>query len=126
MKNLLENSRGLLWLGFQRQTVDARERTRDVAGAVLGLLLTGGFSWWAWGADSVWLGAPMGASAVLLFAVPSSPLAQPWPAVVWAAASSVDTNLSFLSSLELYRADVPDGRVPTPGVVEALDVVEHV
>ena len=53
MKNLLENSRGLLWLGFQRQTVDARERTRDVVGAVLGLLLTGGLSWWAWGADSV-------------------------------------------------------------------------
>ena len=46
---------------------------------MLGLLLTGGLSWWAWGADSVWLGAPMGASAVLLFAVPSSPLAQPWP-----------------------------------------------
>lgn len=82
MKNLLENSRGLLWLGFQRQTVDARERTRDVTGAALGLLLTGGLSWWAWGADSVWLGAPMGASAVLLFAVPSSPLAQPWPVVV--------------------------------------------
>jgi len=82
MKNLLENSRGLLWLGFQRQTVDAHERTRDVAGAVLGLLLTGGFSWWAWGADSVWLGAPMGASAVLLFAVPSSPLAQPWPVLM--------------------------------------------
>jgi CBS domain-containing membrane protein len=82
MKNLLENSRWLLWLGFQRQTVDARERARDVAGAVLGLLLTGGLSWWAWGAESVWLGAPMGASAVLLFAVPSSPLAQPWPMVV--------------------------------------------
>ncbi len=82
MRNLLENSRWLLWLGFQRQTVDARERARDVAGAVLGLLLTGGLSWWTWGADSVWLGAPMGASAVLLFAVPSSPLAQPWPVVV--------------------------------------------
>ena len=82
MKNVLEENRWLLWLGFQRQTVDARERARDVAGAVLGLLLTGGLSWWAWGAGSVWLGAPMGASAVLLFAVPSSPLAQPWPVVV--------------------------------------------
>ncbi|OYY62084.1 MAG: hypothetical protein B7Y51_09100 [Burkholderiales bacterium 28-67-8] len=82
MKNLLENSRWLLWLGFQRQTVDARERARDVTGAVLGLLLTGGLSWWAWGAESIWLGAPMGASAVLLFAVPSSPLAQPWPVVM--------------------------------------------
>jgi CBS domain-containing membrane protein len=82
MKNVLEESRWLLWLGFQRQTVDARERARDVAGALLGLLLTGGLSWWAWGPSSIWLGAPMGASAVLLFAVPSSPLAQPWPVVV--------------------------------------------
>lgn len=45
MKNLLENNRWLLWLGFQRQTIDARERTRDVAGAVLALLLTSAFSW---------------------------------------------------------------------------------
>ena len=44
---------------------------------------------------------------------------------VSAAAGSVDTDLGFLSRLELYRADVPDGRVPTPGVVEVLDVVEH-
>jgi CBS domain-containing membrane protein len=28
-----------------------------------------------------WLVAPMGASAVLLFAVPASPLAQPWPVI---------------------------------------------
>src|SRR5690606_3250635 len=35
------------------------------------------------GGDGVahWLIAPMGASAVLLFAVPASPLAQPWPVV---------------------------------------------
>jgi CBS domain-containing membrane protein len=30
-------------------------------------------------AAAAWLMAPMGASAVLLFAVPASPLAQPWP-----------------------------------------------
>lgn len=29
----------------------------------------------------VWLVPPMGASAVLLFAVPASPMAQPWPAI---------------------------------------------
>lgn len=70
MKNLLENSRGLLWLGFQHQTVDALERTRDVAGAVLGLLLTGGLSWWAWGADSAWLGAPTGPASFRRLASP--------------------------------------------------------
>lgn len=35
MKNALEENRWLLWLGPQRQTVDARERVRDVVGAVL-------------------------------------------------------------------------------------------
>ena len=39
MKNALEENRWLLWLGLQRQTVDARERARDVVGAVLGLSL---------------------------------------------------------------------------------------
>ena len=45
---------------------------------------------------------------------------------VWAAAGSVDTDLSFSSLLELYRTDVAERRVPARRVVEALDVVEHV
>jgi len=44
----------------------------------------------------------------------------------WAAVGSVDTDLSFSSQFELYRTDVPDDRVATRRVVEALDVVEHV
>ncbi|QZH76104.1 MAG: HPP family protein [Erythrobacter sp.] len=32
-------------------------------------------------ADLPWLVAPLGASAVLVFAVPASPLAQPWPVI---------------------------------------------
>ena len=39
MKNALEGNRWLLWLGLQRQTVDARERARDVLGAMLGYCL---------------------------------------------------------------------------------------
>jgi hypothetical protein len=38
----------------------------------------------------------------------------------------VDTDLSFLSFLELYRADVAERRVSTCWVVEPLDIVEHV
>ncbi len=79
MKSTLADKRWWLWLGVQRQTVSQRERARDVLGAVLGLWLAGGLVWLGWGAQSLWLAAPMGASAVLLFAVPSSPLAQPWP-----------------------------------------------
>jgi CBS domain-containing membrane protein len=68
-------------LGLQQQTVDWTERLRDSLGAALGVLLTGALGWLLLGgADgALWLVAPMGASAVLLFAVPSSPLAQAWP-----------------------------------------------
>ena len=62
---------------------DRRERLRVVVGATLGILVTalvcrgiGGSS-----AGWPWLIAPMGASAVLVFAVPASPLAQPWAVV---------------------------------------------
>jgi len=63
--------------------VDLRERLRGSVGACLGLLLTGLISRqmlgsWPAAAQMV---APMGASAVLLFAVPASPLAQPWAIV---------------------------------------------
>jgi branched-subunit amino acid ABC-type transport system permease component len=51
-----------------------------------------------------------------------------WAAIPagWAAAGLVDTDLSFLSFLELYRTDIAERRVTTRWVVEALDVVEHV
>ena len=61
---------------------DGRERLRVVLGATLGILVTalvcraaGGAAAWPW------LVAPLGASAVLVFAVPASPLAQPWAVV---------------------------------------------
>lgn len=60
--------------------VDGRERLRAVAGAFAGLLVAGVLSRWLGDASGLgpWLVAPMGASAVLVFAVPASPLAQPW------------------------------------------------
>ncbi|HSW04804.1 HPP family protein [Aquabacterium sp.] len=59
--------------------IDARERLRVVLGAGLGLLLAGGLCRWLGGpSDLAWLVAPLGASAVLVFGVPASPLAQPW------------------------------------------------
>lgn len=60
------------------------EAARAGVGAVVGLLVTGLFLL----SPSVDLGlglylvAPFGASSVLLFAVPNSPLAQPWSAIV--------------------------------------------
>lgn len=69
------------WLrGFIPQPILAPWRERLVActGAAVGLLLTAWFSRMAFGDANPWFIAPMGASAVLVFAVPASPLAQPW------------------------------------------------
>ncbi|CAG2135850.1 HPP family protein [Cupriavidus numazuensis] len=54
------------------------ERIKSCIGALLGLFLTEWISHQTLGGFNPWFVAPMGASAVLLFAVPSSPLAQPW------------------------------------------------
>lgn len=68
--------------------VDLRERLRASAGAGLGILLAGLITaatargWLgATAAALPWLVAPLGASAVLVFCVPASPLAQPWSVV---------------------------------------------
>lgn len=60
--------------------VSVSERLRASIGALVGLLITGLVASFALNSphDLPLLIAPMGASAVLLFAVPSSPLAQPW------------------------------------------------
>jgi CBS domain-containing membrane protein len=60
-----------------------RDRMIGALGALLGIGLTALLSAMLSG-DAVALGllvAPIGASAVLVFAVPASPLAQPWPVV---------------------------------------------
>ncbi|MEP6792152.1 MAG: HPP family protein [Ramlibacter sp.] len=63
--------------------VDSRERLRAFGGAAVGILVAGLLSRWLGGAGGLWpwLVAPIGASAVLVFAVPASPLAQPWSVV---------------------------------------------
>ncbi|PPC94585.1 MAG: hypothetical protein CTY33_03260 [Methylotenera sp.] len=71
------------WLrGFSPDpvTVNYIERTRACLGAFFGIVLTSVVTYWIVGPDISLplLMAPIGASAVLLFAVPSSPLAQPW------------------------------------------------
>lgn len=60
--------------------VDARERWRALMGAAFGMLLTALVSRMLvdTALPATWLVAPMGASAVLVFAAPASPMAQPW------------------------------------------------
>ncbi|MDI4634069.1 HPP family protein [Pelomonas sp. V22] len=69
------------WLAAFRPAplaIDWRERGRVVLGATLGIALTAWISHLLCGSIQPWLVAPMGASAVLVFGVPNSPLAQPW------------------------------------------------
>ena len=64
--------------------VNARERWRGMCGGLVGILFTAVICHpWSAGAHAAlpWLVAPMGASAVLVFAVPASPLAQPWSVI---------------------------------------------
>jgi CBS domain-containing membrane protein len=63
-----------------RDRIDRFEKMRACAGALFGLVITGLCSAYFLPdtRNAVMLIAPMGASAVLLFGVPASPLAQPW------------------------------------------------
>jgi CBS domain-containing membrane protein len=66
-----------------RFPIDRRERLRVLLGAFAGILLTAALARALAGSGplTAWLLAPIGASAVLVFAAPSSPLAQPWAVV---------------------------------------------
>lgn len=79
----MSRSNLISWLsGFAptRISISPRERARSGVGALFGIALTGTLAHWLYGSVPAipLLIAPMGASAVLLFAVPASPLAQPW------------------------------------------------
>ena len=74
------------WRSFwpARTAITTHERLRLVAGALIGIFLTGLLCHLIDGSirqQLPWLVAPLGASAVLVFALPASPLAQPWAVV---------------------------------------------
>jgi len=72
--------------------IDRREHLRMACGAALGVLLSALLArWWAdvWGIEAPWMVASFGASAVLVFGLPSSPLAQPWPVLAGSTLSAL-------------------------------------
>lgn len=82
-------------LGPAMAAPPAREALRAALGAGLALCLCGSMLAWLaadttpGGGSGLFLIAPLGATAFLLFAVPNSPLAQPWSAVVGNTVSGI-------------------------------------
>ncbi|WP_171263420.1 HPP family protein [Acinetobacter silvestris] len=75
----------LEWLNTLKpnfKVLPLKERLLCGIGALLGLMISSFISWYVLGDFNAWYIAPMGASSVLLFAVPASPLAQPWNMIV--------------------------------------------
>ncbi|ALS61396.1 MULTISPECIES: HPP family protein [Pandoraea] len=117
--------------------VQWRERLRAGVGALCGIAFTGGLMLWLLGPATYipWLVAPMGASAVLLFGVPASPLAQPWsilggnlvsafvgvtcamfiPSPVVAAATAVGISIALMFTLRCVHP--PSGAVALTAVL---------
>lgn len=72
-----------LWLGIERNTTGHAEKCLSALGALLGIAAVCGAAHWAFAAGYITrpsglVLASMGASAVLVFAVPHGALSQPW------------------------------------------------
>lgn len=98
-------------------TADWRERLRVACGAALGIGLAALICrWLAPGAAWPWLVAPLGASAVLVFGVPASPLAQPWAVI----AGNTSSALVGIACLHLLPHPVPAAALAVGGAIVAM------
>jgi len=78
------------WLGIETHPVTLKERLVATLGALVGIGLTAAISIRFFPLhDAMLIVGSMGASAVLLFAVPHGQLSQPWPAMVGQLVSAV-------------------------------------
>ena len=85
MKHTISNfiNRYSFYLGGDQPHVAWVERFRSVLGAFLGLLIVMAAAKWLGEFSGIdeWLMASLGASALLVFALPQSPMAQPWAVI---------------------------------------------
>lgn len=112
-----------------------KERLLCGVGALFGLALSSLISWCVLGNFNAWYIAPMGASSVLLFAVPASPLAQPWnviigntiAALIGVACYHIFPNLtiafSVAVSLSIFLMMTTDSLHPPSGAVAITAVL---
>lgn len=100
----LHRARTLLWPSPNQPS--PKERLRAAIGAGIGLLITAlvCHALSPAGSANLWLMAPLGASAVLVFAVPAGPMAQPWAALGGNTLSSLIGLAFAFSGLEAHWA----------------------
>lgn len=80
------------YLGGDQPTVAWRERLRSAFGVFIGLMLALTIAKYLGelGGLDEWLTASLGASALLVFALPQSPMAQPWAVIAGNTLSVLD------------------------------------
>ncbi len=111
------------WLASWRpQSLPYRrsEVIRGALGSLLGLL-TGALAGWLFDVGPAGLPAivaPMGASAVLLFAAPASPLAQPWPLL----GGNIISTVIGVASARLIGNGTPVGSMVAAAVAVAIAI----
>lgn len=113
-------------LAFRPSLLQANrnERIRATIGALIGVFVTGITSYWLVGnsPELPMLVAPIGASAVLLFAIPSGPLSQPWSIVcgnILSAAVGV-TALMLFDTLAVQAALAVSGAIAVMFLTRSL------
>jgi CBS domain-containing membrane protein len=99
-----------------RSNTSQRERARAAGGALLGLLLTSVVAHALLGDQAIWLVPPMGASAVLLFCLPASPLAQPWSVI----GGNVVSGLVGAACVQAFGAGALAAALATPLAIAAM------
>ena len=106
----------LLSLIPARSNTSQRERLRASFGALLGLLLTAVAAHFLLGDQAIWMVAPVGASAVLLFCLPASPLAQPWSVI----GGNVVSALMGAACVKMFGAGTLAIGLATPLAIAAM------
>ena len=105
----------------QASTAGRTEQLRACMGAIIGLLLTGLLSQFIAAGHGVgmFLMAPMGASAVLVFCVPASPLAQPWSVV----GGNITAGLIGITCVRLFGDALPVAALAGCAAIAAMFVL---
>jgi CBS domain-containing membrane protein len=99
-----------------KNTTSPVERLRACGGALIGLLITALCAHFLLGDHAIWLVAPIGASSVLVFALPASPMAQPWAVL----GGNVVSGLVGVACVKLLGSDPYVGAVAAAAAIGAM------